>query len=66
MWASAEGEAAVVETLLDRGAALEARNDDGETALMWASRYDQATVVKILLNRGADINAPSGEGNTAP
>ena len=37
MWASFRGKAAVVEVLLSRGAEIEARDDNGWTALMWAS-----------------------------
>ena len=51
MWASANGHAAVVETLLSRGAEIEARADDGWTALMAASFMGQAAVVETLLSR---------------
>ena len=50
MWASGVGQAAVVETLLDRGAALEARDDNGGTALMLASGMGQSAVVETLLD----------------
>ena len=57
MRASARGAAAVVKLLLDRGADIETRDDDGFTALMWASGNGAAAVVELLLDRGADIEA---------
>ena len=63
--AARAGDSALVENLLDRGAALEARNNAGGTALMLASFNGQAAVVETLLNRGAHINARNDIGETA-
>ena len=40
------GDVALVEHLLDRGADIDARDDDGATALMWASRNDAREVCR--------------------
>jgi ankyrin repeat protein len=43
------------EALLDRGAPIDAQNDDKETALFISSRHkSHAPMVKLLLKRGAD------------
>jgi len=50
------GDADIVETLLDRGADVNARWN-GWTALMEAAGQGDPSVVKTLLDRGADVNA---------
>jgi ankyrin repeat protein len=50
-------DAASVKALLDAGCDVEARNNEGETALMIAARNGDAEAVKIMLARDADINA---------
>ena len=62
--AARAGDSALIETLLDRGADIEAQSF-GRTALMLASFNGQAAAVEILLDRGADISARSDEGETA-
>ena len=46
-----------VELLLDHGADPDARNDDGETALMIVARQDNddADKIRVLLEAGADL-----------
>ena len=51
--------------LLDHGAALEAANPDGETALVRAVVYSRAAPATLLLGRGADPNARTHAGWTA-
>ena len=48
-------EAAIV--LLDKGANVEAGDEDGLTALMYAVKARRLTTVETLLNRGANVNA---------
>ena len=54
-----------METLLDRGAAIEARNDGGWTALMFASGHGEVVVVETLVDYGAAIEAREDKGATA-
>ena len=49
-----------IETLLNRGADIEARNAEGATPLHIAALYGQASAAETLLKRGADIHARAG------
>lgn len=52
--------------LLDKGADVNARRNDGQTALISAAAsYGQADVMRVLLDRGANIKARDKNGNTA-
>ncbi|HEY3742261.1 MAG TPA: ankyrin repeat domain-containing protein, partial [Bryobacteraceae bacterium] len=50
--------------LLARGAAVNLRGADGDTALLVAAERYQPETVQALLDRGADPNAEDREGNT--
>ncbi|MBM3724557.1 MAG: hypothetical protein FJW40_03910 [Acidobacteria bacterium] len=60
--AAAFGTAGILKTLLERGAAVEARNRFGHTPLHWAFAHPDH--VKLLAERGADINARASNGRT--
>jgi ankyrin repeat protein len=49
----------VAQLLVEHGADLNARNDDGDTALGLASGYGSLDFVRLLLGRGADANIGS-------
>jgi ankyrin repeat protein len=59
------GNAAAVETLLDRGADVNLQQARGQTALMWAAAEGHTDVVKLLIRRGADV-ALSSAASTKP
>lgn len=55
-----------VETLLlDAGANLNARDDEGRTALMHASGFGYAEAVRLLIEHGANLNLKDNNGRTA-
>lgn len=62
MYAALYGDAALVRTLLDRGADPNAADETQATALMWA--IPDLDKTKLLLDRGADVLARSDEGRT--
>ena len=56
---------AVVALLLDRGADLTARTQDGATPLDLAAGFSETpAVVALLLDRGADLTARTQDGAT--
>ena len=63
MHASWSGEVAAVELLLDRGADINARSDDGYTALAWASEKGHDEVAAVLRAWAAE---PGGRQDTRP
>jgi len=58
MWASAEGHADVVQTLIELGADARLRLSSGFTPLLFAVREGHSSVVRVLLKAGADVNEP--------
>lgn len=51
--------------LLDKGADINARNEEGATALIEAAGFGRLAIVKMLLQRGGDLEARSNNGGTA-
>ena len=60
-----QASAPLVELLLARGAAVDARDGDGDTALHRAVLYGAANAVDVLLARGADRRLKNRDGKTA-
>ena len=55
----------IVKLLLDKGADVNAKNKNGETALFWAPPMEGAgDVIRLLLEKGADTNIESSRGIT--
>ena len=52
-----EGSASRVQNSLDKGADVNARNEDGATPLMSAILSCHIEIVRILLEKDADVNA---------
>ena len=65
MAAACAGRTDTVQTLLDRGARVNAKGWLGRTALMWAARKGHTDGVQTLLAHGADVNAKNNYGWTA-
>ena len=55
----------IVEILLQAGANIEHRNDQGETALISAAQEGHKEIVQILLEVGANVNQENADGETA-
>jgi ankyrin repeat protein len=64
LWASAEGYEAVVRLLLEKGADLETKDEDGQTPLIWAARNGHEAVARLLLEKGAVLDAKNEDGRT--
>ncbi|KAL9090110.1 MAG: hypothetical protein Q9159_002175 [Coniocarpon cinnabarinum] len=65
MSALRRGEMFFVDTLLDKGADVNARDRHGETGLYAASAFGDTSMVRLLLERGADVNAQGGQCGNA-
>jgi uncharacterized protein len=63
--AAAKGEITRVKNLLAKGADVNAREQQGRTALMEAAAKGQTASVEVLLAKGADIHARDQDGMTA-
>jgi ankyrin repeat protein len=59
-WGSVEQ----VQTLLARGAHVNARDKDGNTALHEAARRGRLAVAQLLIGRGANVNLRNNQGRT--
>jgi hypothetical protein len=55
----------IVRILLDAGANIEHKNDQGENALISAAQEGHIDTVKLLLEAGADINQSNSDGETS-
>jgi len=60
--AGSNGHEAVVRLLLEQGADVEAKINDGWTALHEAARGGHEAVVRLLLEKGADVEAKTDDG----
>jgi Ankyrin repeats (3 copies) len=58
------GDLSEMQTLLDKQPLIEARDENGRTALMLAALHGQSQAVDVLLAHGADPNAADGHGTT--
>ena len=65
--AAFKGDTETVRLLLDKGANVNAKDEDGGTALMFASVNGHTDTVKMLLKRGANpnITAKSSSGTVS-
>lgn len=63
-WAALTGQKEMAAALLDKGAPVNGRNEDGGTALNAAAFMGQAAIVDLLIQRGADILISNYAGET--
>lgn len=60
-----KGQKDVVQLLLEYGARIDDRDNDGITAIMYASYHGHASAIEVLLNWGADADVQNKAGQTA-
>ena len=64
MYRCDDGAVRTVKWALDNGADVDARNENGWTALMLAAKHVRKKCLTLLLDRGADVNARNDDGRT--
>jgi ankyrin repeat protein len=64
--AALKGHREIVELLLERGAAVNARNSSGATPLHDAALAGRLAVIEILLRHGAEIDARDRDAGATP
>jgi Ankyrin repeats (3 copies)/Ankyrin repeat len=64
--AAETGNTAAVSLMLDLGFPIDARGEDGGTALHAAAYCGSASTARLLIDRGADIEAPDTQWNSPP
>ena len=64
-WASYMNRIAIAKLLIERGADVEAKdNDGGRTPLHFAANWNRIETAKLLIERGADVEAKDKWGQT--
>lgn len=63
--AVSKGQDKEVLKLIQEGADINARDQEGRTFLMWASMGGHKEIVRILISAGADVHAKDAKGATA-
>ncbi|CAG0886607.1 unnamed protein product, partial [Cyprideis torosa] len=63
-WGCREGQANVVDMLMQRGARINATNRGDDTSLHLAAAHGHRDIVQMLLKQRADVNAVNEHGNT--
>ncbi len=63
--AAGNGNLAIIEEMLNSSININAKNHNGETALIYASQYGHTEIVKLLIDKGADVNIQNDHGYTA-
>jgi len=63
--AATYGQIEAVRLLIEKGADINTKNNNGSTALHAAAFLAHPEIVKLLLDKGADVNARNNRGETA-
>ncbi len=63
--AALRGDLKQVKFLLAHGAAVNARDKDGRTALLEVAQHGEVPIMTLLIENGANVNLRDNEGNSA-
>jgi ankyrin repeat protein len=62
---AAQGSITAVNTLIEQGAEVDAKDENGRTALMYAVEQNRTEAAQALLAKGADVNVKDKFGMTS-
>jgi hypothetical protein len=63
-WAARLGQTKTVEALLEGGAEVDIKDNEGLTALYWAARFGRREVIEKILDAGAEVDVKDKDGLT--
>ncbi|PTB73793.1 ankyrin, partial [Trichoderma longibrachiatum ATCC 18648] len=63
-YASMAGRTSTARYLLDKGADIHVKDDEGNSSLIYATLYAHQETIKLLIKRGADVRAKDSRGKT--
>eukprot|EP00919_Chromeraceae_sp_WS-2016_P076936 GHVR01182052.1.p1 GENE.GHVR01182052.1~~GHVR01182052.1.p1 ORF type:complete len:116 (+),score=15.91 GHVR01182052.1:30-377(+) len=58
------GHTDIARLLIDKGADVNSRENDGYTPLIWASNRGHTDIARLLIDKGADVNSKDKDGTT--
>jgi ankyrin repeat protein len=53
-----------VKLLVEKGAELDSKDEDGQTPLLWAAFFGHEAVAKLLVEKGAELDSKNKDGLT--
>jgi uncharacterized protein len=62
---ASQGNVTAIKTLIEQGAAVDAKDENGRTALMYAVEQNRTGAAQTLLARGVNVNAKDKFGMTS-
>lgn len=64
MWASHEGHLEIMRVLMQHGAKIDAKRDNGESALWFTAQQGRLQAMKLLVEKGADLTVVGRDGQS--
>ena len=66
LWAAGFGNKEVVKMLIEKGADVNSKTDEGWTSLHYATGGNYREIAELLIAKGADLNAKNSNGQITP
>jgi ankyrin repeat protein len=63
-WEAGDGHVSIVRLLLEAGAAIDPRTNDGNIPLLWATHWEQCEAIKLLMTKRANAEVRDWTGKS--